>query len=88
MATWPTISVKGSHSFIITASDITNHEVFAFTLQTAQNDVGVFLSNVTVFIGNGDFPNQTSYGLTVQAKDMRFRSLNNTFIGNCESVGV
>jgi hypothetical protein len=88
MATWPTMTVTGGGSWYVAGGGITNHEVFAFTLQRAENDVGVYISNVTVFDSNDAYPNQTSYFVTIQAMDQNFNPVNQGFTGNFESNGV
>ncbi len=88
MATWPTITMTGGGSWFVADGGITNHEVFAFTLQSAENGVGAFISNVTVFDRNEYYPEQTSYFVTVQAVDQHFHQVNQGFTGNFESNGV
>lgn len=93
MATWPTITVTGGQSWLLAGGNITNHEAFAFTLQSAENDIGAYISQVTVFDSNDYHPNQTSYYVNVQA--MQFNAstweLTPVYIGitgNFESNGV
>jgi len=67
MATWGTITVTGGQSWVLWGGNITNHEVFAFTLQSAEKNVGALISEVTVFDSNDEAPNETSYFVNVQA---------------------
>jgi hypothetical protein len=80
MATFPTITLNGNTTTTWTnqGGGITNHEVFAFTLQhtSPENTTGVLLSDVTVFI------NPTRYNCTVAVKGPQAVS------GNFESNGV
>lgn len=66
MATFPTITQNGNTTLIWTNSggNITNHEVFAFTLQATSpnNATGALVSDVTVFI------NPTRYNCTLTVK--------------------
>ena len=93
MATWNTITLTGGQTWMLWGGNITNHEVFAFTLQSSENNVGAYISNVTVFDSNDVAGGQTSYYVTVQA--MQFDP--NTWAltpaaqgitGNFESNGV
>ncbi len=63
MATFPTITQNGNTTRVWTNSggNITNHEVFAFTLQSTSpaNTTGALISDVTVFI------NPTRYNCTL-----------------------
>ena len=80
MATFPTITLNGNTttSWTNQGGGITNHEVFAFTLQNTSpaNTTGVLLSDVTVFI------NPTRYGCTVKVAGPQ------AVTGNFESNGV
>ena len=93
MATWGTITVTGGQDWVLAGGNITNHEVFAFTLQSSENNVGALISNVTVFDSNDLYPNQTSYYVTVQATQFDPASWALTPVyegitGNFESNGV
>ena len=96
MGTWNTITQTGSQDWIVWNQDITNHEAFAFTLQSSENDVGAYISNITVFQSNDVAPGQTSYFITLQAMQFSVNpdgrwSLNPTnqgITGNFESNGV
>jgi hypothetical protein len=91
MATWQTITVTGGQSWLVTGGGITNHEAFAFTLQSAENDVGALISDVTVFDSNDVYPNQTSYFVNVQAvefDDWALNPVNLGITGNFESNQV
>jgi hypothetical protein len=94
MATWQTITVTGgSQDWLLWGGNITNHEAFAFTLQSAASNVGAFITNVTVF-DSTDFHNDgTNYYVTVEAK--HFNPVNFALtptalplVGNFESNGV
>lgn len=80
MATFPTITQPGntSRTWINSGGGITNHEVFAFTLQNTGpgNTTGVMLSDITVFI------NPTRYSCTLTVRGPQAVS------GNFESDGV
>jgi hypothetical protein len=80
MATFPTITQNGSTTLTWQNSGggITNHEVFAFTLQSTSpnNTTGALISNVTVFI------NPTRYNCTLTVVGPQAIS------GNFESNGV
>jgi hypothetical protein len=80
MATFPTMTLNGNTTTTWTTSGggITNHEVFAFTLQSTSptNSTGALISDVTVFI------NPTRYNCTVSVKGPQAVS------GNFESNGV
>jgi hypothetical protein len=80
MATFPTITQNGNTTLTWTNSGggITNHEVFAFTLQSTSpsNGTGVLISNVTVFI------NPTRYNCTLTVEGPQ------AVTGNFESNGV
>jgi hypothetical protein len=80
MATFPTITLNGGTTTTWTnqGGNITNHEVFAFTLRNTSptNGTGVLLSNVTVFI------DPTRYQCTVAVKGPQ------AVTGNFESNGV
>src|SRR5215471_9259427 len=69
MATFPTITQNGNTTvtWVNSGGGITNHEVFAFTLQSTSpaNTTGALISNVTVFI------NPTRYQCTLSVKGRR-----------------
>jgi len=93
MATWGTITVTGGQTWLLAGGDITNHEVFAFTLQSSEKNVGALISDVTVFDSNNYYPNQTSYYVTVQAMEFNpanwaITPVNQGITGNFESNGV
>ena len=73
--------------------NITNHEAFAFTLQSAEPNVGALISDVTVFTNNSEAPGQTSYFINLQAMEFNTGSfsiapVNLGITGNFESNGV
>jgi hypothetical protein len=80
MATFPTITQAGNTTlnWINSGGGITNHEVFAFTLQSTgpANTTGALISDVTVFI------NPTRYLCTLSVKGPQ------AVRGNFESDGV
>jgi hypothetical protein len=80
MATFPPITLNGNTTtrWINQGGGITNHEVFAFTLQDTSpaNTTGVLISDVTVFI------NPTRYACTLTVVGDQAVS------GNFESNGV
>jgi hypothetical protein len=89
MATWPTITQTGGpFRWFVWGGNITNHEAFAFTLQSAEPNVGALISNVTVYNQNeyaGGVPN---YGVTLTAVDPFDNRVNQGITGNFESNGV
>ncbi|QCP52853.1 hypothetical protein FAZ95_27450 [Trinickia violacea] len=68
--------------------NITNHEAFAFTLQSAENNVGALISDITVFVENDDSGGEPSYGITLNAVDQFANPVNLGITGNFESNGV
>ena len=80
MATFPTITQSGNTTltWIASGGNITNHEVFAFTLQATNptNGTGALISNVTVFI------KPTRYACTLTTEGPQ------AITGNFESDGV
>jgi hypothetical protein len=51
MATWNTMTQTGGpQRWQLAGGGITNHEVFAFTLQSAEHNVGALISDVTVYV--------------------------------------
>ena len=88
MATWSTITQTGSGQWWVAGGNITNHEVFAFTLQGAEHNVGALISDVTVFLDQDNAPNQTSYILNLNAVDNSLNPVDLGITGNFESNGV
>jgi hypothetical protein len=93
MATWSTITQTGGQQWVASGGGITNHEVFAFTLQSAGENVGALISEVTVFTNNDEFPGQTSYFINLQAmlfnpQNFALTPANLQITGNFESNGV
>jgi hypothetical protein len=93
MATWGTITLTGGQDWILWGGNITNHEVFAFTLQSSEENVGAYISNVTVFDANSLAKGEPSYYVSVQAKhfnpeNFALTSVNEGITGNFESNGV
>jgi hypothetical protein len=88
MATWQTITQTGGPStWTAWGGNITNHEVFAFTLQSAENNIGALISNVTVF-DNQDGAGNPNYNITLTAVDQFGNPVNQGITGNFESNGV
>ncbi len=93
MATWGTITQTGGRDWIVWGGNITNHEVFAFTLQRSEDNVGAYISNITVFDDNAVAGDTYSYYITLQAMqfDPNTWALTPTaqgITGNFESNGV
>jgi hypothetical protein len=90
MATFPTItqSGPGPQFWVNSGGGITNHEAFAFTLQSADPNVGALISNVTVYLNTDYVAGQTSYGIDLAAVDQNLNPLSATITGNFESNGV
>jgi hypothetical protein len=96
MATFPTLTQTGGSPWIVNGGGITNHEAFAFTLQSSENDVGALISQITVFDSNDIVPNQTSYFIQLDAMQFRVNPdgswsltpTNQGITGNFESNGV
>jgi hypothetical protein len=93
MATWQTITQTGTREWLCWADNITNHEVFAFTLQSAENNIGAYISRVTVFGSNDVYPFQTSYHIRLQAMKIdpvtyELTPVNEGITGNFESDEV
>lgn len=80
-------------NWVVWGGGITNHEAFAFTLQSAEPNVGAFISDITVFTNNSEAPGQTSYFINLQAMEFNSNNFNITPVnlgitGNFESNGV
>jgi hypothetical protein len=90
MATFPTItqSGPGPQMWVNSGGDITNHEVFAFTLQAADPNVGALISDVSVYLNTDFVAGQTSYAINLTAVDQNLNPLDATITGNFESNGV
>jgi hypothetical protein len=96
MGTWPTLTQTGGGDWIVYNENITNHEAFAFTLQSSENNIGAYISNITVFTSNDAAPNQTSYFITLQAMRLSknrhgswsLNPVNESITGHFESHGV
>ncbi len=94
MATFPTITQNGGvQTWVCSGGNITNHEVFAFTLQ--RNSVagtGAFLNNLTVFIDAVETSSGVAeppvYMIDLAAMDVNQSVVGATIIGNFESNGV
>jgi hypothetical protein len=90
MATFPTITQigPGPQSWICSGGNITNHEVFAFTLGQAPDNFGALISDVSVFLSNNLVVGQTSYVINLTAVDLFLNPSPTTITGNFESNGV
>ncbi|BCL84671.1 hypothetical protein ccbrp13_71360 [Ktedonobacteria bacterium brp13] len=89
MATFPTITQSGgTQLWINSGGNITNHEVFAFTLTGAPPNVGALISDVTVFQNTNSVANQTSYEIKLTVLDQSLNPSTETITGNFESNGV
>lgn len=89
MATFPTITQTGGpQRWITQGGGITNHEVFAFTLQSAEHNVGALISDVVVYRDQDGAGGVTSYGITLNAVDPSGNPVNQGITGNFESNGV
>ncbi|HLX03458.1 MAG TPA: hypothetical protein VKS80_15230 [Trinickia sp.] len=89
MATWQTITQTGGPlRWFVWGGNITNHEAFAFTLQSAENNVGALISDITVFVRNNDSGGEPSYGITLDAVDQFANRVDQGITGNFESNGV
>ena len=88
MATWSTITQTGGGRWWVAGGGITNHEAFAFTLQSAERNVGELISNVTVFVNEDNAPNETSYIIDLNAVDININHVNLGITGNFESNQV
>jgi hypothetical protein len=89
MATWATMTQTGGpQRWALSGGGITNHEVFAFTLLSAENDVGALISDVTVYVNQDIDPHETSYNVTLNAVDVFANPVDRGITGNFESNGV
>ncbi len=89
MATFPTFTQTGGpQRWINQGGGITNHEVFAFTLHSAEHNVGALISDVTVYVDQDGAPGVTSYDITLNAVDQFGNPVNQGITGNFESNGV
>jgi hypothetical protein len=91
MGTFPTISQTGGpFRWILQGQNITNHEVFAFALQSYDGPpAGAIISDIAVFnIGQVGAPNLIEYYITLNAVDINSNPVNETITGYFESTGV
>ena len=90
MATFPTITQTGNGPpfWIVSGGSITNHEVFAFTLQNAPANVGARISDVTVLLNTDFAPAKISYEMRLAAVDEFLNPTAEPITGNFESNGV
>jgi hypothetical protein len=89
MATWQTITQTGGpQRWIVWGGNITNHEAFAFTLQSSEHNVGALISDVTVYVDQDTAGSEPSYNITLNAVDQFANPVNLGITGNFESNGV
>jgi hypothetical protein len=90
MATFPTITQSGAgpQTWVNSGGKITNHEAFAFTLQSADPNIGALISNVSVFLNTNSVAAQTSYEIDLTAVDDFLKQTTATITGNFESNEV
>lgn len=90
MATFPTITQSGAgpQRWINWGGNITNHEAFAFTLQSAPPNIGALISDVTVFLNTDKVAGQVSYEINLTAVNEFLHPTTETITGNFESNGV
>ena len=90
MATFPTItqSGPGPQLWINSGGSITNHQAFAFTLQSADPNIGALISNVSVFLNTDFVAARTSYEIELTAVNEFLNPTAATITGNFESNGV
>jgi hypothetical protein len=90
MATFPTItqSGPGPQGWFNAGGKITNHEAFAFALQSANPNIGAMISNVSVFLNTNFVAAQTSYEIDLTAVDEFLNPTTETITGNFESNEV
>jgi hypothetical protein len=89
VATWGTITQTGGpFRWQLWGGGITNHEVFAFTLHSAGNNVGALISDVTVYVNQAGPSGEPSYNVTLNAVDQFANPVNQKITGNFESNGV
>lgn len=89
MATWQTMTQTGGpQRWIVWGGNITNHEAFAFTLQSAERNVGALISDVSVYVDQSIAGGEPSYNITLNAVDQSANPVNLGITGNFESNGV
>ncbi|HEY6490490.1 MAG: hypothetical protein WCC26_19320 [Terracidiphilus sp.] len=89
MATWQTMTQTGGpQRWIVWGGNITNHEAFAFTLQSAERNVGALISDVSVYVDQTIAGGEPSYNITLNAVDQSASPVNQGITGNFESNGV
>ncbi|HXO01187.1 MAG TPA: hypothetical protein VN900_03975 [Stellaceae bacterium] len=89
MATWPTMTQTGGPKrWTVWGGNITNHEAFAFTLQSAEHDVGALISNIAVYVDQSGAGGEPSYNITLSAVNQGGSPVNKGITGNFESNGV
>jgi hypothetical protein len=92
VATFPTLTQTGGpQRWQVWGGGITNHEAFAFTLQSSEHNVGALISDVTVYVDQDPFGqpiSEPSYNITLNAVDQFAGPVNLGITGNFESNGV
>jgi hypothetical protein len=88
MATWGPVTVYGAGRWIMSGGNCTNHEAFAFQLESADVNVGATLTEVDVYINTTYDGNTPTYGVTVQAVDVYGNPVSDVISGYFNSDGV
>jgi hypothetical protein len=89
MATFPTFTQTGGpQRWTVWGGNITNHEAFAYTLQSSEHNVGGLISDVTVYVDQDGAGGEPSYNITLNAVDQFANPVNQGITGNFESNGV
>jgi len=89
MATWQTLTQTGGpQRWIVWGGGITNHEAFAFTLQSSEHNVGALISDISVYVDQDNAGGEPSYNITLNAVDQSANPVNQGITGNFESNGV
>jgi hypothetical protein len=90
VATWKTLTQTGGpRRWAVWGGNISNHEAFAFTLQSAEANVGALISDVTVYVSQAVFgATSPSYNITLNAVDQFANPVDQSMTGNFESNQV
>lgn len=89
MATWPILTQTGGpQRWWVAGGGITNHEVFAFALESAEHNIGALISDVTVYVDQDGPPSEPSYNITLTAVDQFANPVDQGITGHFESNGV
>jgi hypothetical protein len=88
MATTGFVSQTGGpFTWIVSGGGITNHEVWTFTLEVANTNVGALVSNATVYLVV-DGIGEPAYTVTLTAVDQFGNPTNQNIFGQFESTGI